>query len=162
MLEACWVDPSSQDIYQRRWPCIRYPWSLACQALAWLCFSQSSLSQPSNSFAELWSAEAGQAVDPGVWVGGRGANMNHAQYVGVQEQWCVCYSCLQWVGECPLSMACTNTAQMQLQSQIGPWFPEIHKPVWWDYSVLEFVHSSLCEPGLQYRLLHSCDQAVFQ
>lgn len=38
-----------------------------------------------HSCAELWSAEAGQAGDPRVWVGGRGANMNHEQRVGVQE-----------------------------------------------------------------------------
>lgn len=28
------------------------------------------------------------AVDPRVRVSGRGANMNHAQYVGVQDHWC--------------------------------------------------------------------------
>ena len=42
-------------------------------------------SQPSNSCTELWSAEARQAVDRKVWVGGRGANMNHAQRAGVRE-----------------------------------------------------------------------------
>lgn len=58
------------------------------RARAWRGFSSSSLSQPTNRRAELRSAEAGQAVDPRVWVGGRAPNMNHAQHAGVQEHWC--------------------------------------------------------------------------
>lgn len=52
---------------------------------------------------------------------------------------------------------------MRWRSQIGPGyqratslFDEVDK----DYSVLEFVLYSICEPGLQHRLLHSSDQAV--
>lgn len=70
ILNACWVDLVTKNIYQ---------------ALTQLCFSQSFSSQPSKSWAELWSAEASQAVDPRVLLGGRGANMNHTQCVGVQE-----------------------------------------------------------------------------
>lgn len=73
---------SSSSLHRGTWPYITYPCGRPCQTLAWLWFSQSSLSQPSNSCAKLWSAEAGQVVDPWICVGGRGTysipySMNH-------------------------------------------------------------------------------------
>lgn len=78
--------------------------------------------------------------------------MNHSKHVGVQEHWCGLsqyYSCLQWVGECPLSMPCVNTAHMWLQSQTRPWFPEIQSLIW---LFMAFVLTSLCKAGLQQLL----------
>lgn len=110
------------------------------------------LSQPSNGCAGLRPAEESQAVDPKVWVSGRGANMNHSKHVGVQEHWCGLgqyYSCLQWVGECPLSMPCVNTGHMLLQSQTRPWFPEIQSLIW---LFMVFVLSSLSKAVLRQLL----------
>lgn len=76
--------------------------------------------------------------------------MNHAKCVGVQEHWCGLgqyYSCLQWVGECPLSMACVNTVHMWLQGQTRPWFPEFQSLIW---LFMAIVLTSLCKAGLSY------------
>lgn len=76
--------------------------------------------------------------------------MNHSKHVGVQEHWCGLgqyYSCLQWVGECPLSMACVNTVHMWLQSQARPWFPELQIQI--QIFDCSFVLTSLCKAGLQ-------------